>query len=215
MKTTNKQNGIYFGIFLLIFFLVAWISQTSIGVAVDEFGHELGNRPQSDVFTQIMELISKSGTLAIVGFSLLFSIIFAWKRKWVDLIFYYFVLIGGIIFNLVLKEIARRPRPEGREFYELFGHQLESFSFPSGHTMRATILFLVLVIFVFKYVKNQNYQKLAVTFCLFYILLMGFSRIMLNMHFITDVVGAIAASFAWVFLCLILMHFVTRRFLVK
>src|SRR5699024_11086758 len=70
------------------------------------------------------------------------------RRSWKHLCFFFVVAVGGVALNLALKMLIQRARPgDETKFIEVFdfSFELQSYSFPSGHTMRATILFLFLI----------------------------------------------------------------------
>src|SRR5699024_11275784 len=62
-----------------------------------------------------------------------------------------------VFLNLALKLLIHRERPgDEAKYIDVFNYQLEmqSYSFPSGHTMRATIFFLFLIYLVYYFGKR-------------------------------------------------------------
>lgn len=97
--------------------------------------------------------------------------------------------LGVFILNSVAKFIFQRPRPED------FMLAIESsFSFPSGHAMTNTCLYLFLAYYFSRYVDNsrkKHYYVIAITFSI----LMAMSRVHLGVHYPSDVVGGILGGY--------------------
>ena len=88
------------------------------------------------------------------------------------------ILLTGIII-IALKEIFQRARPINALITE------SSFSMPSGHATMA-VIFFGLIIYLFTSKKNKI--KIYVTTTLI-ILLIGFTRIYLRVHWLTDIIA--------------------------
>lgn len=157
----------------------------------------------------IMEFITKIGSGEFIFFLILMIAVFLFvKRWWWHLTFLLTVSLGGMILNLLLKIFYQRERPgEAREL-EVFGYSLEiaSYSFPSGHTMRSVLLFLVLIFLFTQFIKNKYIKVLWIGLFTMIPILVAVSRIVINAHFFTDVLGAVLISIVWFQLCLIVFH---------
>lgn len=195
LKSLFKQNRLFFFgylILLTIAFLV-WILETKKGAFL------LLNPFHSG----FLDFIFIGITLIGDGF---FSIavcvsLFVIKRKYLAfLVFVSFATSG--IFAQVLKYFISEARPalllqKSNYPYFIENVTLHNFhSFPSGHTTSAFALFAVLAFAV----KNKNYSFL------FLVLggLVGYSRIYLGQHFISDVaigslIGVIFSVACWLY----------------
>lgn len=87
--------------------------------------------------------------------------------------------------NELVKLIFRRPRPDE----SLWWMHESSTSFPSGHSMTAFFAYGILAFFIFKSNFKPNKKKILISLCGVMILIIGFSRMVLGMHYFTDVIG--------------------------
>jgi membrane-associated phospholipid phosphatase len=70
-------------------------------------------------------------------------------------------------------------------------------SFPSGHA-QAAIVGYALLLLVFLPILHGAWRRVAVTFAAFMVLAVGFSRIALGVHYVSDVIGSYVLGAAWV-----------------
>ena len=124
-------------------------------------------------------------TLGIITYLLL-------KKRYSKLSAFVVGIGGGIVLRTILKYLFKRPRPTGGIINET------GYSFPSGHTLLSTIFFLFLIYLFAREIKNKTLRILFVSINVMLILLIGFSRIYLGVHWFTDVIGAIFIGMIWV-----------------
>jgi membrane-associated phospholipid phosphatase len=135
--------------------------------------------------------------IGIVVFALV--LFFAWKRWWPSLVTLIVAVPGGMLLNEWLKILIHRQRP----FLDGPFVDWSGYSFASGHTIGATLLYGQLLLFVLPALKARHWRLLCVFSAVFLVLLVGFSRIALGAHFLTDVVAAIFFGAVWLTFCLI------------
>ncbi|WP_347158125.1 phosphatase PAP2 family protein [Pontibacter chitinilyticus] len=102
------------------------------------------------------------------------------------------VALGSISLNLVLKQFFDRPRPLSPLVHA------SGLSFPSGHSMIAASFYGLIIYLVWKNVKPPLLRYGLVVLLAIFILLIGFSRIYLRVHYATDVLAGFSAGFLWV-----------------
>ena len=78
------------------------------------------------------------------------------------------------------------------------------YSFASGHTIGATLLYGQLLLFVLPVLKARHWRFLSIFSAMSLVVLVGFSRIALGAHFLTDVLAAILFGIIWLALCVVL-----------
>ena len=110
---------------------------------------------------------------------------------------------GAGILTLVTKDIIERTRPaEAQQLIAVSG-----FSYPSGHSVSTSALYLTVAIIAGRYVENPG-ARAAVFIAVSAVLIMvGTSRVYLGVHYATDVVSGISLGVAW---ALVLAGFFTH-----
>jgi len=146
--------------------------------------------------TWLGSTVVASSITTVVGIYLL------WRRRRYWFTALVLSVAGGAIINRVLKSTFQRARPQLDDPIFTF----TGYSFPSGHTLTATVVFGCLAALIVANTKNQIVRVVAILAASLLIGLVAFSRIYLGAHYLTDVVGAIAEGLAWLSLCLTLVY---------
>jgi len=157
--------------------------------------------------TIAMQLVSAmaSPTLVVVV-AIVGAIFLSWRRHWYRLLALVLVLPGGMVLAFLLKLAFHRHRPSFADSFLIF----HGYSFPSGHTMAATLLyglFAVLVVIAF---QSWRWRVGAVLCAFVMVLSVAFSRVYLGAHYLSDVLGAMAAGLAWLTLTLTAVDILRR-----
>jgi membrane-associated phospholipid phosphatase len=125
-----------------------------------------------------------------------------WLRCRAFAVVYPLTLLAGAVLNIGLKELVGRPRPPEPDT----GVSLASF--PSGHTLQATLLFGLLPLAVWLLTERAAAHRIAVLVSAAAIVAVGASRVLLGAHWPTDVVGGVLVGLA---LILVAEHVLTVR----
>ena len=158
--------------------------------------------------TALMRVVTELHSLwivAIVTLALSAYLLIKGLRDWVFILMS--AVFGGMLLNLLLKHLFLRARPQ-------FDHPiltLTTYSFPSGHTMMATVFYGALGWFLLSRSGNWPMRLFAISIPLIMTPLVGFSRIYLGAHYLSDVLGAMAEGLAWLALCLVCAETLKRR----
>lgn len=139
-------------------------------------------------------------TLGVCGFLVL-------RRHWRSLALVLGGTLGGTALNAVLKSLFARPRPS------VVPHLTEvlSASFPSGHAMLSTIVYLTLGTLLAQLTAHRLLKLYVLGFALFLAFLIGLTRVYLGVHYPTDVLGGWLAGLAWAVLVLLVSQAAKRR----
>jgi undecaprenyl-diphosphatase len=144
--------------------------------------------------TRFFALISKLHSSLYVGIVIALICTYLWTkhlRYWVLSLL--LSVCGGMLLNVGLKDLFVRPRPSFADTIP----RLHTFSFPSGHTMLATVFYGSLCVFLVSRTQSWIRRALAIVVAFLMIALVGFSRMYLGVHYLTDVMGAIVEGSAW------------------
>ena len=158
-------------------------------------------------FVGVLRAFAEFGSGEWIGVVLFFAALyFVWKKWWPSLVTLIIAVPGGMLLNEWVKVLVHRQRP----FVDGPFVDWSGYSFASGHTIGATLLYGQLVLFILPALKARHWRWLTVSSAAFLVALVGFSRIALGAHFLTDVLAAIVFGIVWLMLCMVL-HKPMRR----
>lgn len=147
--------------------------------------------------TKVMAVITNLGSpLAYITIAVLVFLGLGWQKRWWEAGFSISCLFSAWVLMGVLKNLFARPRPWGEALTIATG-----FSFPSGHAMLSLAFYGFLALVVLKDYPPKYRPLILVGFTVL-ILLIGFSRIYLNVHYASDVLagyifGALVLAGNW------------------
>jgi undecaprenyl-diphosphatase len=101
-------------------------------------------------------------------------------------------VVGSSLLNNVVKLAVHRARPHLSDPVAVAAGK----SFPSGHSQAAIVGYGVLVA-VFLPIIPRRWRPVAVIVATLLTLLIGFSRISLGVHYLSDVIGAYLIGTVW------------------
>jgi undecaprenyl-diphosphatase len=130
------------------------------------------------------------------------------RRNWRAVLVGWALVIGGGQFvEGVLKETYQRVRPPGAG--QFIGDA--SYSYPSAHSMAAMIGFGLLAYLLLIGARRPASRVAIVVAATALILAVGVSRLVLGVHYFTDVVGGYAAGAVWLLLAIAAIEAERRR----
>lgn len=196
---------LFLTVFLLLYSALAFAVHTSESIFLDIYTYELLYTQRTHWLTTIMIGVTHLGdnTTAIIAIATV-TVLLLLRKYYSDICFFLVTMALSGTLNYILKTISARERPE-----EPWIINETFFSFPSSHTMNATVFFCIVCYFVFKHTKSVLKRALTVFTCTFMTLLMGVSRIYLDVHFFTDVIAGWSAGLAVFITVLFFKHHIT------
>lgn len=154
----------------------------------------------SHTFVTALKALSELGSGEWIGIALGAVILFlVWKRSWLTAATMIVAVPGGMLLNELLKLEVHRHRPF---FDDPFG-TWSGYSFASGHTIGATLLYGQLALLIMPALKGRHWRAVTISATALLVSLIGFTRIALGAHYLTDVLGGIVLGVSWLAFCLI------------
>lgn len=151
----------------------AWLHQSAIDITA------LGG------FTVLTMMVA-----TVAGFLILL-------RKYHAFLLLMVIAAGGFALNTLLKYFYDRPRPN------VVPHltEVNSASFPSGHSMLSAIIYLTLAVLVARLLQRRTLRIYVIAVSLLLVGLIGLTRIYLGVHYPTDVLAGWTAGLVWAAAC--------------
>ena len=141
-----------------------------------------------------------SGTLAVTVLLLL-------GRRWQLATAWAITQIVSVVLIEKTKLAFDRARPA---FNGEFTRE-DSYSFPSGHALGSLVAYGMLA-YLCVILAPAHFRRAVIVLSALWILLIGFSRMFLGVHFLTDVLGGYALGFAWLALVIALIEDVRMHY---
>ncbi len=116
------------------------------------------------------------------------------------------VIGAGVIIQGV-KLLVHRPRPS---FFAPILHE-SGFSFPSGHSLIAMVVYGLLGYFALNLFKNEAARLAVRIVTVLIVFSIGVSRVYVGVHYPTDVLAGWTAGVPWLIACLYLHEVLARR----
>lgn len=158
----------------------------------------------SQIDNQVIINISKVITnlfdpLAFIILSLIITTYFIYKKRNREAISY--IIITCVAFGLVnlIKILVHRIRPENALVSE------NTFSFPSSHAVMAVIFFGFLVYLIELHTKSKVKKEILSGLALLFVLVVGLTRIILSVHWFSDVLAGFMLGIFLLFSYIILL----------
>lgn len=133
----------------------------------------------------------------VIVFGVLLGLYFLYKRFWKELAMAAASIgLAGLLF-LLLSHIFKRPRPFTLFDKLIFPGSPNTPGFPSGHALIIVVLFGFLIYLSWPKIKSRLGRVSMVLIALLLALFIGFSRLYIGDHYLTDVIAGYAVGIAW------------------
>lgn len=180
--TQKKNNLIILIITIILFITISILTFTNNLNYIDTITHDFILSIRNNFLSTILYVITNTGTsYFLITLSILLLIII--KNKKIP-----FLISTNLILSFATNEIAKiifsRERPIGINLIEE-----TSYSYPSGHSMVSLAYYGLIIYLTRKYFKNKKLKNIITTILSINILIVGFSRIYLGVHYLTDVIA--------------------------
>jgi undecaprenyl-diphosphatase len=182
----KKKNLLLIGLAALILFIIIAIQvifQTPLTNLDKKLNIVMPNieNPNLVSFFSILGIIFDAKVLTLV---VIILALFLWILKLKkEAYFTSITMIISALITLILKDIFHIARPLNILIQEVDN------SFPSGHASIIVIFTGLLTYLIFNKIKNKTIRGASICISIFLILLISFSRLYLNAHWLSDVLG--------------------------
>ncbi len=172
---------------IVLFLIIVYFLASNQIQAFDEKVYSFFRPMISGQVTILFRVITATGgAVFLVVFTLLLVL---FRKEKITRIAIPLNLVLVTLLNVVIKEIARRPRPVDIGIIEEIG-----FSFPSAHAMVNTAFYGFLIYLIFCNEKNKTKRNILCISLTLLILGICSSRIYLGVHYASDVLAGMCLS---------------------
>ena len=133
--------------------------------------------------------VSAAGYEGVVAIDVVVVLAIVLAKRWREATFAAVAFVGSALLNLGSKQFFQRDRPT---LWESILPE-DTFSFPSGHAMGSMTLAMTAILLAWH--TRWRWPVLAATAA--FVLLVGFSRIYLGVHYPSDILGGWMAATVW------------------
>lgn len=180
-----KKEYYFISVLLILFILLTIFVVGGKADVIDEIVFNNIIKLKTNIVTKFLYVITNlASTVGIFVFLGVTAIIFLRHKAFSDFKYVIANVSVGVFLMQVLKSIFKRVRPSWKWIVQ------GGFSYPSGHTISALLLYGTLMLLVYKKVHGRARKPLLIGFT-FMIILTGLSRIYFGAHYLTDVVASI------------------------
>ncbi|WP_273852504.1 phosphatase PAP2 family protein [Guptibacillus spartinae] len=160
---------------------------------------------RSDGLLNVIEVITELGAVWWITVVSIATVAILWfkKRDGWSILFFIIAQAAGGLLTKVLKHFFARSRPTVDAAYDAVGY-----SFPSGHAMGSFLLYGFIGYLIIRSQRGKATKWISGLLVLLFILLIGFSRIYLGVHYPSDVLAGYAAGTLWLFVCIFSLEWV-------
>ena len=192
-KKTLILSLISLGIFILILIFVV-----SGKISVDYLISSSVSKTHSPSVNWFFIFLGNYAGKIMILIAIILGVTLYSKKRRIQSFVFLLTLVSGYILGSLIKFAVKKERP----LIQLI--QETGYSFPSQHSVFSVILFSMLIYFYKDEFKSKAEKAVFIFAGVLLIFLVGLSRIYLNVHWFSDIIGGYALGFFLVCLCVLL-----------
>ncbi len=195
-------------IFLILLFLTISVLNENFVITFDQTINNLVSNFQTNFWVDFFLLTTLLWNWrVIIFFIFLLTIIFIINKNKNYIVPLFVTVLWSQATTYLLKASTERQRPENAVYEELF------FSFPSWHATIAVAFYWFLTYFLIK--ENKKFKNLILTIWILIILFLSFSRIYIQVHFLSDVIWWIIVWLIWLSIGIYINNLINKKIVNK
>lgn len=189
---------------LVTFAVLTW--QVLVGVALDRADrhwHEAVVGIRQPWLTVLARAVTACGSVVIISLvTVVCAVVFVRRDRAGSIVLAGSVIVASFLV-LAVKNAVGRERPP---VADILGVLPRSYSFPSGHTTMSTVLYGVLTLIAVRHLGSAVRRRVVAVSGELLVVGVGFSRVYLGFHWVTDVVAGWLLGGAIVAVALVLLR---------
>ncbi len=196
------------------FLFVAWAVHSNVAAGFDAAGlrywrdsRDLGWAGGKASLEAVRDITALGGVTLRIGFTIaaLAALMFLRMRR--ESVLLLLTLLSGLAVGLTLKALVGRPRPDLVPHLEYAG----GLSFPSGHSFNSALGMIAVALAFATFSKRRSVRWTIIGSAVLASMAVAFSRVMLGVHFPTDVVAGWLGGAGWAFLAAAVLNRPARQ----
>jgi membrane-associated phospholipid phosphatase len=161
----------------------------------------------TDPFTDVFRAITWTGNFVTLLVVALVAVAVLWRRRQrTDAVFVALAFLGAQVLSNGMKLGFRRERP----FFPDPLATESTFSFPSGHALVSLAVYGAIALLLARRISSHTWRGLLLGGTALLVVAIGFSRLYLGVHFLSDVLAGFAAGAAWLALLYVALELRSR-----
>lgn len=193
--------------FLLIVFLVTSGSIEPLDRFLHKYFQDILERQPVWLIASLQDISSLGSISVLIVLCGVCAGFLLTQRNLYSCVFLLISTISGGLLVLLLKDLFDRPRPE----FSHFSPYVFTTSFPSGHALGAALVYLTLGLMLARFARSVSASFYCLGVAIFLTLAIGITRVMLGVHYLSDVLAGWCAGTSWAISCWLLAAWLQER----
>lgn len=155
----------------------------------------------------VVDLTALGGMAVLTLITLLSALYLGVARRLTSALWLALAVAGGLALSHSLKLLFERPRPDVIEHIVA----VSTASFPSGHATNSAVVYLTLAAIIAREHGHRPLRIYVIVAGIFLTVLVGSTRLILGVHWPSDVLAGWILGAGWASLCASVSHLLSRR----
>lgn len=196
------RQGMMLSVMIIIPVIMGWFIFVQQAQSVDNRLLESSSRLIHPDLTVVMKAVSFLGSHRFLVPANLLLIAFLFFRKENKLALQTLLIaLSSLGLMSLLKNLFKRIRPD-----HPLVEGISNYSFPSGHALMSVAFFGWLILLTKEKIRERMTRNIFIIPLLVLILLIGFSRVYLRVHYPSDVLAGYCIGIVWISCCLMVFR---------